>query len=82
MISTLDKNLHWPERIEGESFEDYKTRRKMSKAINKMVDYVPANQIQNPERNAERRLKRDIGQRQYKKMLGVLARADEREAVL
>lgn len=41
MTETTLQNLHVPERLDGESFEDYKQRRRMSKLMRKAMNRVP-----------------------------------------
>lgn len=78
-------NVHTPQRLDGESFGDYKARRAQSKAIVKTVRRGPTQapkqfgeisearfwigQHTNSRRNVERRFTAKFGSRQARKIL-------------
>ena len=67
------KNVHTPERVEGETFEEYRRRRAASKTIARAV--TPMFSVQqvaygtDAKRQAQRTMNRTIGKRQAKKLI-------------
>ena len=86
-------NCHIPERLAGESREEYRDRRKLSKYTTLLMMKGPRQAPAvtkldtsrfwlgphlNPQRNAERRAKRVVGKRQWKKQQRYLAATEGR----